>query len=213
MKTWVGIGLAVLCALGAPVHAADRPGEFDYWILALSWSPQFCRSEPAAEQCTYAHGFIVHGLWPQHEQGYPDYCGERSRVPKELIERMLPLMPSTELIQRQWRKHGSCSGLPMQEYFLNVERAWRLVSIPPMLRAPTERIETSVDAIEHAFIEVNPRLQPDGIAVQCRGSWLSEIRICLDRDFQLRRCGADVEDRCRSSVQIRPVPGQLVERP
>ncbi|MFP5307082.1 MAG: ribonuclease T2 family protein [Gammaproteobacteria bacterium] len=211
----LGFALTVLlggCGLWS-TSSDSAPGDFDYWILALSWSPQYCKSEPADEQCGEPHGFVVHGLWPQHERGYPDYCGERERVPKELVDRMLTTMPSVDLIQRQWRKHGTCSGLEMKEYFLQVERARRSVVVPEAYDEPEERFETTPEAVEDAFIALNPKLVRTGIALQCRGRWLSEVRICLDREFQPRRCGADVDDRCRDEIHVRPIRDRLLRRP
>lgn len=192
------------CGLSASPARADEPGAFDYWILALSWSPQHCESRPGDPQCVYAHDFIVHGLWPQHERGFPDFCARSAKVPETLVSRMLPLMPSESLIQHQWRKHGTCSGLEMEEYFLQTERARRAVAIPPDYRNPATHRSTSLSEIEQAFIAVNPQLRPDGIAVQCSGRWLREVRICFNRQFQPRACGADVEDRCNANVVMRP---------
>lgn len=207
--------IAALCigAAGLQNVWADKPGRFDYWVLALSWSPQFCRTQPSSEQCELARGFVVHGLWPQYEQGYPEYCGERERVPKDLVERMRPLMPSTSLVNAQWRKHGTCSGLGMREYFLNVERAWRSIVIPEIYRELPDLERTHVRTIEDEFIALTPKLGRDAIAVQCSGRWLREVRICLDRDFQPRACGEDVDDLCRSDVQLRPIRGRQPRTP
>lgn len=205
MRTAVAGALWLLAALAVPASAgSDTPGEFDYWVLALSWSPQYCDSRPGDRQCVYAHDFVVHGLWPQYERGFPDFCEHRGTVPEATVERMLPLMPSEELIRYQWRKHGSCSGLPLEEYFMQVERARRAIAIPPAYRNPTGHRQTSLAEIEREFAEVNPGLTPAAIAVQCSGRWLREVRICFDKAFQPRACGADVTDRCGSRIVMRP---------
>ncbi len=206
--------LAALLCFGAAVApaSADTPGQFDYWVLALSWSPQFCRSQPSSEQCQLQHGFVVHGLWPQYERGYPEFCGARERVPGELVDRMKPLMPGAALVNGQWRKHGTCSGMDIREYFLNVERAWRTVVIPERYRETPESLSVRAREIEDEFIALTPKLSREAIALQCSGRWLREVRICLDRDFQPRACGTDVEDRCRSEVQVRPMR-RIVSRP
>jgi ribonuclease T2 len=201
----IGRGLAALllaCSVSSP--AADEvPGQFDYWVLSLSWSPQYCKTHPGGEQCGQPRGLIVHGLWPQYERGYPDYCGNRERVPQEIVERILPLTPDADLIHQQWRKHGSCSGMPVDEYFLNVERARRNIALPPSLSVDTPGLESSLSELEDSFIELNPRLDHGHLALQCKGRWLSEIRICLDRAFQPRVCGEDVRDSCDDEVSVR----------
>ncbi|TJY60815.1 ribonuclease T [Sinimarinibacterium sp. CAU 1509] len=207
MRRAVALLIAALLTPTSSAIARDRAGDFDYWVLALSWSPQYCKSNPAESECVEPRAFVVHGLWPQHERGYPDYCGSRSEeVPDALEERMLEWMPSKELVRYQWRKHGSCSGMSMDQYFQNVERAYRRLVMPPDFRDPEDYIETSVPAIEDKFIELNPTLDHDGIALQCSGRWLKEIRICLDKALQPRACGDDVRDRCNASeVVVRPL--------
>ncbi len=193
--------LAFIASL--PVRAAEEPGQFDYWVLSLSWSPQYCKTHPGSEQCGQPRGLVVHGLWPQYERGYPDYCGNRERVPKEIVERILPLTPDNDLIQLQWRKHGSCSGMPVDEYFLHVERAWRSIVLPPSLSVDTPGLEATAREIEDSLIEANPKLDHDSIALLCKGRWLTEIRICMDKAFQTRACGEDVDDRCDNEVNVR----------
>lgn len=199
--------LTVLALVSGPAQSDDAPGVFDYWILALSWSPQHCKAYPGDEQCPAHDGFVIHGLWPQHVRGYPEYCGSRrSSVPDEIQTRMLEWMPSAKLIRYQWRKHGTCSGMPVDRYFMNVERAYRGVALPTAYRAPDDYLHTSIDEIEQALIDLNPAMTPQGIALQCRGSYLKEAWICLDKDFQPRACGADVVDRCKQDkIVVRPV--------
>jgi ribonuclease T2 len=215
MRTgWRLAGLGMLASLAlasgallAPVPAAagDTPGRFDYWLLSLSWSPQFCADRPSEAQCSLAYDFVVHGLWPQHQRGFPDFCARKpDDLPPDLITRMLPLMPSSDLIRHQWRKHGTCSGMNAREYFMTVERARRAVVIPPIYREPKRYIVTRLREIEDEFIKVNPRLQPDMLAVQCRGRYLREVRVCFDKQFQPAACGDDVDDRCAGEVVLRP---------
>lgn len=203
MQRWRQWLLLAALALPLPGFAAEP---FDYWMLSLSWSPEYCASgkRPDDRQCERSYRFVVHGLWPQYRTGYPDYCGRTQRVPDELVERMLPLMPSEKLVQHQWRKHGSCSGMAVGEYFLQTERARRRIVIPETLDVIDKPLESSIDGIEKAFMEVNPGLRSQGIALQCSGRWLSEVRICFDHDFQFRDCGLDIRDRCRSQLTIRP---------
>jgi ribonuclease T2 len=45
-------------------HSDDEAGQFDYYLLSLSWSPAFCLQSPGAAECDGPRrfGFIVHGL-------------------------------------------------------------------------------------------------------------------------------------------------------
>ena len=141
------IGLLVLAALAgmagaSTASAQDRrqnaPGEFDFYVLSLSWSPSYC--EEAAErgnngrsqqiQCGRPYSFVVHGLWPQYERGFPDYCQRPSpRLDRNIMTSMLDLMPAPGLIFNEWDKHGTCSGLAARAYFETIRKARSAVKI------------------------------------------------------------------------------------
>lgn len=197
----LGIGLALAGAV-----RADPPGRFDYYLLALSWSPQYCASEarPGDSQCRRPYGFVVHGLWPQHERGWPKNCGQGEWLPEALIARMLPIMPSRPLILHEWKKHGVCSGLGAEGYFDAVERAYRSLRIPARYAAPRDYLSLTPAALEADFRAANPGLRPEMLAVQCSGNYLRELRVCMDRQLQPRACGAEVRDRCGAQAVLRP---------
>lgn len=197
--------LTVFVAL-MPAHAVE-PQPFDYWLLALSWSPEYCATEarPEDPQCsTRRYGYIVHGLWPQHERGYPGNCPRPARLPQSWINRMLPLMPSPRLIQHEWNKHGACTGWPINRYFETLERAHQGTKIPPAHQNLGRYLSTTRPEIEKLWIGQNPGHRPDSIAVQCSGQYLREVRLCLDKDLRPRSCGPDVRDRCGKQVVLRP---------
>src|SRR3954469_21917990 len=118
----------------------NAPGEFDFYVLSLSWSPSFC--EAAAErgntgrsqqaQCgERPFSFVVHGLWPQYEHGFPEYCQRPSpRLDRNIMTSMLDLMPAPGLIYNEWDKHGTCSGLGARGYFEAIRKARSAVKIP-----------------------------------------------------------------------------------
>ncbi len=197
---------------GAPPASFDGPRPFDYFVLSLSWSPAFCsgRGEENPEQCGQGRrfGFIAHGLWPQFAPtGYPTFCATRAEpVPEDVVARMLPLMPGSALIAHEWQKHGTCSGLDVRAYFDAVADAFTRVAVPPALAAPVTSQATTARQLRAAFVEANPGLAGEGLAIVCASRELAEVRVCLDRALAFRACGADVRDRCDGEVSIRPVP-------
>lgn len=196
----------LLCGLAGPA-AADQPGRFDYYVLSLSWSPQYCAGSHRddGEQCSRPYAFVAHGLWPQNERGYPRDCRSPGRVSDDTIDHMLPLMPSRGLVIHEWRTHGACSGLGAEDYFATVEKAYNSVRIPERYRALKNYLTVSPAQIKREFVAANPGLQESGLAVQCASHYLQEVRVCLSRDLQPRDCSADVEDRCGGSTTLRPV--------
>jgi ribonuclease T2 len=218
--------LAFAIVLGAtltarPAAAQDQrqnsPGEFDFYVLSLSWSPSFCeqaeergRESRSQGQCGgRPFSFVVHGLWPQYEHGYPEYCQHPSpRLAREIMTSMLDLMPAPGLIYNEWDKHGTCSGLGERAYFETIRKARAAIKIPPEFLQLSEPKTIAPGDIEDAFVKVNPGLTPAAIAVTCNRSRLSEVRICLSKDLQFRECGEIDRQACRrDQVTMPPVRG------
>jgi len=206
-----GCALALLlvagfCMVSRPA-AAQRAADFDFYVLALSWSPTFCAltgNDRGDAQCSSSRprAFVLHGLWPQYERGYPRSCGGTSppRVPDGTIARMLDIMPSRGLVIHEWRTHGTCSGLDPQSYFDTARRAFSQITIPEALRTAKAAGSASPDDIEQAFLKVNPAPSREGIAVTCARGRLEEVRICLSRTLQPRRCAEVDRQACRAGV-------------
>jgi ribonuclease T2 len=109
--SFAALAVAIIAACCSLLPAGGRaqgdrggmPGDFDYYVLALSWSPTYCGSREDGgeerrgrygggggyedgrgygrrgpdEQCsgTRPYAFVLHGLWPQYERrGWPEYC-------------------------------------------------------------------------------------------------------------------------------------------
>jgi ribonuclease T2 len=201
---------ALLLPLGftdtaADSRGGDRPGQFDFYVLSLSWSPTFCARQSGSrnqEQCgtNKSFGFIVHGLWPQNERSFPESCDSdgQDRVPRALGEQLFDIMPSMGLIGHEWRRHGSCSGLSQRAYFSRLREAFQRIQIPADL-ATDDPVTLSADQIEDKFIAGNPGMSRRGIAASCNGNQLEEVRICLTKTLQFRDCVQIDRSGCRMS--------------
>jgi ribonuclease T2 len=191
----------------------NAPGEFDYYVLSLSWSPSFCeavsergggRSQQA--QCgERPFSFVVHGLWPQYEHGFPEYCQRPSpRLDRNVMTSMLDLMPAPGLIFNEWDKHGTCSGLPARAYFETIRKARSAVKIPADYLELSEPKTIAPGEIEEAFIKANPGLPDSAIAVTCNSTRLSEVRICMSKDLQFRPCEEIDRRACKRDQVVMP---------
>jgi ribonuclease T2 len=210
--------LAAALSLSAAVAPAqdrrqNQPGQFDYYVLSLSWSPSFCevsaeRGREQKEQCgPRPFSFVVHGLWPQYERGFPEFCQQPSpRLDRNIVSSMLDLMPAPRLIFNEWDKHGTCSGLTPRAYFDAVRKARAVVKIPETYIEPERPLTVSPDEVEEAFVQANPGLSRAAIAVTCDSRRLNEVRICLSKDFRFRDC-AEIDRRAcrRDKLQMPPV--------
>ncbi|MEM1100040.1 MAG: ribonuclease T2 [Pseudomonadota bacterium] len=196
--------LALLLLAAAPLRAeGERTGDFDYYVLALSWSPNWCAREGdarGAEQCARDLGWSLHGLWPQYERGWPSYCPTAERAPsRRMTGAMADIMGSSGLAWHQWRKHGTCAGVSASEYYSQSRFAYEQVVRPEVLRRLDRQFQISAKVIEEAFLQSNPDLTEDMITITCRDGYIQEARICLTRGLVPRPCGSDVIRDCTAS--------------
>jgi ribonuclease T2 len=203
----------VLTAGGVPAQdrRQNEPGQFDFYVLALSWSPSFCeasgeRGTPPQQQCgARPYSFVVHGLWPQYEKGFPEFCQQPSpRLDRNIVSSMLDLMPAPRLIFNEWDKHGTCSGLAPRAYFETVRKVRAQVKIPDAYLDPRQMLTVTPDEVEDAFVAVNPGLTRDAIAVTCDSRRLGEVRICVGRDLRFRSCPEIDARACRREKVVMP---------
>jgi ribonuclease T2 len=205
------VSLAVLCGVAVAAAAAGRgrAGDFDFWVLSLSWSPSWCEAVGDAHrevQCSRPYGFVVHGLWPQWDRGFPSDCptGEAPPSP-DLVRSMLDLMPSPALVRHEWQKHGTCSGLSADRYFRAIRRLFATIRVPADYAAPERPRLVAPVEVERAFARANPGLDGDEIAVFCGGRRLDEVRICVNRDLTGFRACPEVDRRaCRLDRALMP---------
>ena len=205
-------------AAGAQDRRQNAPGEFDFYVLALSWSPSYCaaaheRGALGKSQQVQCGGrpfsFVVHGLWPQYDRGSPNYCQQPApRLDGRIVSSMLDLMPAPGLIFNEWDKHGTCSGLQARAYFETVRKARAVVKIPEQFLELSEHKMVTPDEVEDAFIKSNPGLGASAISVICDTRRLSEVRICINKDLQFRACEEVDRRACRrDKVAMPPVRG------
>jgi ribonuclease T2 len=201
------LALAVLLA-AAPAAARGLPGDFDFYVLSLSWSPSYCAGvDPSRAQCDRARPFtfVVHGLWPQWRRGFPESCSTHpERIPDDVLGGMLDLMPSRGLVISEWRKHGTCSGLDPRAYFETLRRARAAVTVPRAFERPDAPATSSAVEVERLFLDANPGLGRDMLSVTCGDNMLREVRICFDRSLGFTACPALARRTCRASALTVP---------
>jgi ribonuclease T2 len=191
----------------------NEAGQFDFYVLSLSWSPSFCAAAAerggarnASLQCgARPYSFVVHGLWPQYDKGFPEYCQVPApRLDRGIVSSMLDLMPAPHLIFNEWDRHGTCSGFSPRAYFEVVRKARAVVKIPPQYVDLQEPLSVSPAAVEEAFIKANSGLPENGIAIGCDKRRLTEVRLCLSKDLQFRECPEIARRSCRRDELIMP---------
>ena len=194
--------LALLMLIATPLTAQDRAGEFDYYVVSLSWSANWCALEGDARnspQCDddADFGWILHGLWPQYERGYPEYCRTSHSAPSRSdTAAMADIMGTSGLAWHQWRKHGVCTGLSSDDYYALSIEAYSRITRPEVFRTIDRDITVPASVIEEAFLRDNPSMETDQITITCKDGYIQEARICMTRDLELRTCGVDVIRDC-----------------
>ena len=205
----LAIGALVACL---PLGAARKKqaANFDYYLLALSWAPDFCAtagSNANAAECGVGRkvAFVVHGLWPQGSGSRgPQNCGG-SPVSNAIVQTMLSYIPTASLIQHEWTTHGTCSGLSAADYFAAVRKARDSVTIPAQFKAPAQAMKLSPKAIEESFASANPTFPKAAFRTSCTSGMLQETRICLGKDLSPRACTSSAGECTLPTVQVLPV--------
>jgi ribonuclease T2 len=183
-------------------------GQFDYYLLALSWAPNYCADHPSdhSSECKIGghKDFVLHGLWPQASSGPPPMsCSGASPVAAATVDHMLQFMPSRSLIQHEWEKHGTCSGLSAQDYFAQAEQAFTHVQVPQQYRSLSQEQQFAVPDLEKSFAEAN-HAPVEAIRVSCHGRDLVSLEVCVDKNLQYRSCTQSVHECPVSQVDMRP---------
>ncbi len=196
---------SLLIALSAAPALAEgeRAGDFDYYVMSLTWSPNWCALTGDAEadpQCDARHdfSFTLHGLWPQYESGWPSWCHTAERDPsRSETAAMADIMGGSGLAWYEWQKHGRCTGFSAQQFFAASRQAYESIVIPEVFQKLDRDVRLPASVVEDAFIEVNSALQRDMITITCDRGMIQEARICLTKDLALRPCGADTLRDCQ----------------
>jgi ribonuclease T2 len=211
--------LSLICAGGALARSRKKaqsggdgvPGQFDYYLLSMSWAPDFCDQPKAnknSRECGSGNrvGFIGHGLWPQYENGsYPKQCAAARPVADDIVTRMLPVMMDAGLVQHEWRDHGTCSGLATAAYFDLVTRAYQSVQVPAEYKNLNREIRVSPGEVHAKFTAANPGFPKDAFRVSCGGGELSEVRVCFTKDLKARACSVNDRDCSTDSLRMLPL--------
>ncbi|QOY88303.1 ribonuclease T2 family protein [Paludibaculum fermentans] len=214
MKHLLCLGLLAVSVLSGAERdkKIGEPGQFDYYLMTMSWSPAYCAGKttrPNDPQCGTGRSFsfVLHGLWPQYTQpkngsGWPQFCTTDKGLsdPKT----MLDIMPSLSLINHEWTRHGTCSGMNADNYFKTARKALQSIKVPARFQAPKEYFTISPVEVKKEFLQANPGLTAGMIAISCSANFLSEVRVCLDKNLKPIPCTGQRECKA-SSVRVPPV--------
>jgi ribonuclease T2 len=188
-----------------------KPATYDYFLLTLSWAPDFCAipsnpHDPAECGVGKKVGFVVHGLWPQGETNQGPKCkADGTKVTPAIVTAMLPYMPTAKLMQHEWDNHGSCSGLSMTDYFAAIRTARDSVKLPPAFQAPATKAQMSEAQIEAAFASANPSFPATAFRATCTSGALQEARVCLTKNLAPRACGSSAGSCSLATMNVLPV--------
>src|ERR1700730_7483092 len=188
-----------------PAAFAAQPSatqNFDYYLLNLSWSPEFCHSHPNATECSQHSASVLHGLWPQENNGtYAQNCSSDPgpRDPAAYSD----IYPDPGLLVHEWRTHGACSGLSPDAFFTLARDAFHSVAIPPTLSHLDHQISMPPSQILDLFTAANPSIPGSSLALSCGNNYLTASEVCLNKSAQPTPCGPIRSCRA-NTVRITP---------
>lgn len=167
--------------------ATSKPGVFDFYLFTLSWSPEYCATHASSPECTRHLGFVVHGLWPQNNNGtYPENCSNAPGPANPQAD--TDLMPTVSLVEHEWTTHGTCSGLAADPYFNTVRKAFHEVAIPASLQNLHTQTMLPPATILGQFAKANPTFPAGSFALSCGSNYLTAMQVCLAKDLTPEAC-------------------------
>lgn len=187
-------------ALGSATSRATPA--FDYFLLNLSWSPEYCATHSTAAECANHSTFVLHGLWAEDTNGsYPENCSNAPGPadPSQYAD----IYPDPGLLQHEWQTHGTCSGLGPDAFFTAARTAFHSVTIPPTLNALTTQTSLTPDQILSLFTASNPGIPRSSLVVSCGNNFLTAVEVCLDKNLHPTACGT-LKSCKANSVRIPP---------
>ena len=180
-------------SLAQDSYGQNQHAPVDYYMLALSWSPDFCQQQyekfgenlphSAQYQCGVKRqfGWVVHGLWPQNARAksiadHPRFCqGDLPPLPQELLQPYLSMSPGEKLLQGEWEKHGACAFDSAQAYFNKMQQLYQALNLPkekPNRKELFRLVKANNPALRNVFL----------------GASGNELYICYDLQFQPINC-------------------------
>ncbi len=190
--------------------------QFDSHVLAISWQPAFCEIKgDSKKECATLHPsrfdashFSLHGLWPNkrscgHKYGYcssikkrpPTFCAYPSlNLSVEVRDALGIVMPSVKhgtcLQRHEWWKHGTCSGLDENEYYLlSMEFLDQVNSSNFVRQFVSQRIGETVNKSEFkAEFEKNFGYSSfEKVTLKCKRGMLTEMQLSLPRELNTKQ--------------------------
>ena len=188
--------------------AENSSGKFDYYLLSLSWAPTYCAEHPNDNSTECRSGqhkaFVLHGLWPQSQSGAPpENCGSARPVSQQIVRHVLAYFPSASLIQHEWAKHGTCSGLSADDYFAKAEQAFQSAHVPDSYKNLHQQSTFATHDIEAAFATANHSPE-SAFRISCHHGELVGIEVCMSKSLQFQPCSQSVRECSSSQVQMLP---------
>ena len=186
----------------------SAPSQFDYYLLSMSWAPTYCAEHPTDKSSECKIGgrtaFVLHGLWPQSTSGPPPMsCAPASPVAASIVDHMLQFFPTRGLIQHEWEKHGTCSGLSSSDYFSKVEQAYTSVHVPSRYLQMGSQQQIAVSEIEHDFATLN-QADDKSFRISCHAGGLVALEACLDKELQYQACTPSITECPTGQVTLLP---------
>lgn len=201
----------------APQIVSPSALPVDSYLLALSWSPNYCagaEGKPDSRfQCSdNRFGWVVHGLWPnssraKSNEDQPGFCRAAAPISEATYRRYLCLVPGVKLMSHEWSKHGTCAFTTPENYFAKAEALREALKVPdPQALAQSSKTLTA-GQLRGAFASANPGLPMTAVTVDVdRKQRLREVRICYDARYRYAACARPgAPDRL--SIRVTPVGG------
>ena len=144
-------------------------------------------SHPEAAECAEHSTFVLHGLWPENNDGtYPESCSTAAGPEDSSLYK--DIYPDVGLLDHEWKKHGTCSGLGPDAFFKTARALYQSVTIPPGLARLTHQTSMTPSEILGLFTRNNRRIPPSSLSLSCAHNYLTAVQVCFDKSLHPTAC-------------------------
>ena len=173
----------------AQAHAQNKgePGKFDFYLMNVAAPADFCHVPGAGPACMPPRSFVLHGLWTQNNDGtYPVNCStEHGPVS---YEPLLDLTPDLPLLQHEWEKHGTCTGIGPARFFTMERSAYATLYLPRQIQTPARSSRFDTAALLAELYHVNTSFPAGSILLSCREGKLTAVEACFSKELKPVAC-------------------------
>jgi hypothetical protein len=182
--------------------------------FAFTYTQTLCKHSKCHENMIRPY-FTIHGWWPKNQDCSKAFnINILDPIRDELDEKWPQARINFPLWQREWTKHGSCSGYDQLKYFQKSFILYDKYNINEKIRKIIDENGSTKFQTKN-FVDKMHKHIGKRVSLQCpekHRSNIEDIRICLDKDNKIIDCSPNIGN-CNDNIIIESFEYKIDTRP